>query len=156
MSAKGTDTGGAMYLGYNSGTYGLPTHVQIKKIGDVTIPAERATSDKDTRETPNTKTALGNLKFSPIAFSYYKRVGTDTVFAKLQASFLNGDKLDIFALDQAPATVGATGWRGPYRVSKLSKNEPVNDAIQYDVELSEIDHEESGAAVYTDAFTVEA
>jgi hypothetical protein len=150
--AKGVDTGGAMYLGYNSGTYDAITHVQIKKIGDVQLPLERAASDKDTRETPNTKTTLGNLKYSPITFPYYKRVGTDTVWNKLRDSLLNGTVIDLFALDADPTDL-AYGFRGPYRVSKMGKGEPVNDAVQYDVELVEVDHEEDGVAICTEEWT---
>lgn len=150
--AKGVDTGGAMYLGYNSGSYDAITHVQFKKIGDVQLPIERAASDKDTRETPNTKTTLGNLKYSPITFPYYKRAGNDTVFNKLRDSLTNGTVIDLFALDADPTDI-AEGFRGPYRVSKMPKGEPVNDAVQYDVELVEVDHEEDGAPVCTEYWT---
>ena len=139
-----------------SGTYASPTWSEIKRIGDVTIGGEKSSSDLAMRETPNDKSVFGGLKF-PISFTYYKRVGvTDTVFSALQASFFNNTPMDIAAMDQAIATPGAAGLRGPYVVSKCERSEPVNDSISYAVELLECDDVDPLAPtvpLYTKSFT---
>ncbi len=56
-------------------------------------------------------------------------------------------------MDQAIATVGATGLRGPYVVSKFERSEPVNDSISYSVELLECEDLDGTTPLYTKSFT---
>ncbi len=58
-ASPGPGTGRDAKLYYRaSGTYLSPTWALIAKIGDVTIGAEKSTSDLATRETPNDKSNL--------------------------------------------------------------------------------------------------
>lgn len=153
-ASPGPGTGRDAKLYWRStGTYASPTWSEIKRIGDVTVGGEKATSDLAIRETPNDKSSFGGMKF-PISFTYYKRRAVaDTVFAALLASFMNNTTMDIAAMDQAIATVGATGLRGPYVVSKLERAEPVNDSVVYNVELLECEEVDSTTPLYTQSYT---
>ncbi len=149
----GTGRDAKLYL-RSAGTYASPTWSQILRIGDVTIGGEKSTSDLAIRETPNDKVSVGGLKF-PISFTYYKRRAVaDTVFAALFASFMNNTTLDIAAMDQAIATVGATGVRGPYVCTKCERSEPINDSVVYNVELQECEEVDSTTPLYTQAYTI--
>ncbi len=154
MASPGPGTGRDAHLYHRaSGTYSSPTWAEIKRIGDVTIGGEKSTSDLAMRETPNDKSTFGGMKF-PISFTYYKRNGvSDPVFTALQNSFYTNAPLDIAAMDQPIATVGATGLRGPYVVSKCERSEPVNDSISYSVELLECDHVDGSTVLYTQSYT---
>ncbi|MGN6543779.1 MAG: hypothetical protein ACTHK7_01935 [Aureliella sp.] len=154
MGSPGPGVGRDAKLYYRSGgTYALPTWSLIERIGDVTLGAEKSTSDLAIRETPNDKSSFGGLKF-PISFTYYKRnLVEDVVFTALQDSFLNNTPLDIAAVDQAIATVGAAGFRGPYVVSKFERSEPVNDSISYSVELLECEDVDGTTPLYMKAYT---
>lgn len=153
-ASPGPGTGRDAKLYYRSGgSYASPTWSEIKRIGDVTVGHEKSTSDLAIRETPNDKVSVGGLKF-PISFTYYKRRAvSDTIHAALLASFLNNTVLDIAAMDQAIATVGATGLRGPYVVTKFERGEPVNDSVAYAVEMQEVDEVDSSTPLYTQSFT---
>lgn len=156
MSASpGPGTGRDAKLYYKaSGTYASPTWALLLRIGDVTIGGEKATSDLAIRETPNDKSSLGGLKF-PISFTYFKKLGvTDTVFAAILDSFFNNTVMDIAAMDQAIATVGATGLRGPYVVSKCERGEPINDSVSYSVEMVEVEAVDGSTPLYTKSYTI--
>ncbi len=150
----GTGRDSHLYL-RASGTYSTPTWGEIRRIGDVNIGGEKSTSDLAMRETPNDKASFGGLKF-PISFSYYKRIGAvDAIFDKLRQSFLTNAVLDIAAVDQPIATVGAEGFRGPYVCSKFERSEPVNDSVVYNVELLECDEVDSSTPLYTQSYETE-
>lgn len=154
MASPGPGVGRDAKLYWRStGTYASPTWSEIKRIGDVTIGGEKSTSDLAIRETPNDKVSVGGMKF-PISFSYYKRLGaTDTVFAALLASFMSNTVLDIAAMDQAIATVGSTGLRGPYVCTKCERGEPINDSVAYAIELQECEAVDSTTPLYTQSYT---
>ena len=154
-ASPGPGTGRDAKLYYKaSGTYASPTWAELKRIGDVTIGGEKATSDLAIRETPNDKVSVGGLKF-PISFTYYKRRAVaDTIFAALLASFMNNTVMDIAAMDQAIATIGATGLRGPYVVTKFERGEPINDSVAYAVELQEVEDLDSTTPLYTQSYTI--
>lgn len=154
MASPGPGVGRDAKLYWRSaGTYASPTWSLIARIGDVTVGAEKSTSDLAIRETPNDKVSVGGMKF-PISFTYFKRMGaTDTIFAALLASFMSNTVLDVAAMDQAIATVGATGLRGPYVCTKFERGEPVNDSVSYSVELQECEALDDTTPLYTQSYT---
>jgi hypothetical protein len=146
----GRKTGSKQKLYMNpAGTYASPTWVLMAKVGDVDITMGKATSDVDTRETPNTKTVAGNKKLG-ITFNYFRVDShTDAVFNALAASYFDDTVLDMAAMEIAIATAGAKGIRGPFVVTKFDRKEAVNEATRYEVELAETDEYSSdGATAY--------
>lgn len=147
---------------YNSGTYTTPVWVEFKRISEVKRPMNRATSDRMYRGAKNKKKVAGYIEFS-ITFKYQrKKAGlADTVYDKLLDSFVNETVLDCIFVDQpltvatgGQASTNAVGLRGPYVVSKFDLDEADEEGRSHDVELVEVDHEESGNLVETVAFSV--
>lgn len=158
MSAAGRRAWGA----YNSGTYTTPVWVAFNRISEVERPSSRSTSDRMYRGAKNKKKVTGYMEYG-ITFKYaVKKAGVaDTVLAKLEDSFINETVLDCIWLDQ-PLVVAignpaigqtAKGIRGPYVVAKFDRSEADEDGVSYDVELVEVDHEESSVLVETVAFS---
>jgi hypothetical protein len=114
------------------------------------------------RGAKNKKKVTGYMEYG-VTFKYQvKKAGlADTVLAKLEDSFLNETVIDCIWLNQpltAPtgsAAIGtaAKGVRGPFVVSKFDLDEADEDGVSYDVELVEVDHEESGNLVEVAAFS---
>lgn len=135
---KTSHVGRLGFLAFNlTGTHTTPVWAVGKRIGDVDIDEGSATSDRDTRESGNTKTIVGNNKFS-IKFTHDKKKGQDDpILRALQQSKREKLALDVLALDEAITVTGASGIRGPFIVTVLNKKEPVNDQQTYEVELHE-------------------
>lgn len=133
-----------------TGTYDVPVWLEVHKIGDVDIDDARATSDRDSRESGNTKTALGNFKFG-IKFEYErKRAIADPVYDSLLKSYRTGCCLDMLALDDSITVVGASGLRGPFAPATKNRKEPVNDNVTESFEFYEgYDYHDDGAIIDT-------
>lgn len=145
----GRKIGRVQKLYFNSAAYASPTWVEFTKVGDVDINMDKATSEINTRETPNTKTIGGNNKIG-LSFPYFRVDAlTDAVFTALKASYVNNTPMDLAAMESAIATSGAKGIRGPFICTKLQRKEAVNEAVRYDVELMETDdYSSDGATAY--------
>lgn len=150
------------WAAYNSGTYASPVWVTLSRITEVKRSQSRGTGERMYRGAANKKTITGYMEYK-MSFKYQaKRAGlADTVFDALNASFLNETKLDVLFLDQ-PLTVptgnaaigtSAKGVRGPYVVTKFDRDESDEDGVSFDVELAEIEDEQSGALVETVPYT---
>lgn len=140
---------------YNTGSYGTPVWTLLNRISGVKRAQSRNTSEYNYREAENIKTALGKKKYS-FTFKYEtKRAAgaTDTVLAALQDSFDNETELDVAFVDQAIATTGAFGVRGPFVVADFARDESDESNTAYDVTLMEIDSEDSGSLVETVPWT---
>jgi hypothetical protein len=145
----GRKIGRVQKLYLNSAAYASPTWVEFTKVGDVDITMEKATSEINTRETPNTKTIGGNNKIG-LTFDYFRVDAlTDAVFTALRASYLNNTPMDLAGMESAIASSGAKGIRGPFLCTKCTRKEPVNEATRYEVELMETDdYSSDGATAY--------
>ncbi len=130
---------------YNSATFGSPTWVAMGRISDVQRSRSRATSDRKFREAKNAKKVTGYMERG-FSFKYHaKKAGaTDTVLDKLEDSFTNETVLDVCFLNGLIAA-GTTrkGERGPVVVTKLDINEADEEGVTFDVELSEVEDEQS-------------
>jgi hypothetical protein len=159
MSAAGRKC--VAYL--NTGTFASPVWTALNRITDVKSPQSRGSSDRMYRGAKNKKKVLGYLEYS-FAFKYQvKKAGVaDTLFDKLEDSNRNEVVLDVFFANQPlTAPTGSTaigtaakGLRGPVVVEKFDRDEADEDGVSYDVNLVEVDHEESGALVEIAAFSV--
>ncbi len=152
----------AAYL--NTGTYATPVWAMMSRISDVKRPKSRGTSDRKYRGAANVKTVTGYIKYG-FTFKYHlkgPRLATDAILTLLEASLQNETMLDVIFLDQRIAqptgtyTTGATakGVRGPTVCVKLDLDEADEDGNSYDVELVEIEDEQSSVLNEVTAFSV--
>lgn len=148
-------------LYYNTGTYDIPVWTEMVRLGDMTTPITKNTSQVVTRESPNQKTVVGAKAIS-VTGTYYEKVQADTVLAALKASiFANsagatGGTIEVASMNQDIATDGSTGIRGFVACTDLTRNEPVGDAVTRSVTLEEVDHEEDSSVVDFDEYTISA
>lgn len=134
---SGAHVGRLAKLYFNTGTYDVPIWAEVKKIGDVEVEDSSATSERDTRESPNTKTIIGNSKFA-LKFEYSKlRAVSDPVLRMIDKAKALKENIDCLALDDAYTVEGSRGLRGPFCVTSKNKNEPINDQVNVACELAE-------------------
>ena len=152
---SGNHVGRLSKLYINTGTYDTPVWLEAKRISDVEIENSAATSETDSRESPNTKTSVGNAKFG-ITTTYQKLRGVaDSVLPLLRGSKRTGDCLDVLALDDAVTVNGATGIRGPFVVTSMNKSEQINEQESYDIEMAEgFEFDADGEIIDTVAVTI--
>lgn len=128
----------------NTATIASPTQSLIGRITDVKITRERGSSEFNYRGSENVKTATGKKKYG-VTFKYETKRDPsveDLHLAALLDSFENDTMLDLAFTDQAIATVGAKGIRGPFVVVSMPKDEAEESNSSYDVTLAEIDYED--------------
>lgn len=126
-------------LNYNTGTYSTPVWTAMGRVSSPKINQARPTSRKVYREAPNSKNVTG-VKDIGFSFTYVckGKSATDAVLTALLASFNSETVMDVAALD-GTATTGAKGIRGPFVVTQMNRNEDDEDAVSYDVTLSEVE-----------------
>ena len=139
---------------YNSGTYASATKTEMKRISDVKIPESMTTGKFKMRGYEGVVTSVGYVERS-VSFKYQsKKAGlTDSVLAALRTSMRTRAELQFWFVDQAIATVGATGVSGFFLVTKCDRDESDDDNPSYDVMLEPADHEESGTVVEVAPYT---
>lgn len=138
----------------NTGTYSTPVWAALTRISNVKRGQSRGTTQRKYRGAKNAKNVQG-MRVYTFSFTYVARDAgeTDANFVLLQASFDNETLMDLSFLDKAAGT-GAKGVRGPFVVTKLDRNEDDEDAVSYDVEVSEIDADQTGVLWEVDNFTM--
>ena len=159
MSAAGRRR--AAYV--NTGTFATPVWAHMTRITDVQRPKSRATSDRKYRGAKNVKTVTGYIKYG-WTFKYAIKgpnASADAILTKLQDSFDNEVILDVLFLNQRiaqptgtfPSGANAVGVRAPVVVTKLDESEADEEGCTFDVELMEVDDEQSSALNETQPFT---
>jgi hypothetical protein len=139
---------------YNSGTYASPTKTELKRITDVKIPESMTTSKFKMRGYEGTVTSVGYVERS-VTFKYHtKKAGrTDSVLAALLTAMRTRAPIEMWFVDQAIATVGATGVHGFFMVTAAPRDEADEDNPSREFTLEPADHEESGTVVEVEPYT---
>lgn len=123
------------------GTFESPTWVRVARVEDVDLPDERSSGDFKLKGSDFVKTVVGPRTTS-IGFKYRKKLSSDPVYDELLAAYEDAAScVDYAATDLAIATVGAKGFRGPYKVTKFSESRPYENVVEVDVELKLADAE---------------
>lgn len=159
MSAAGRRR--AAYV--NTGTFAVPVWAHMTRITDVQRPKSRATSDRKYRGAKSVKTVTGYVKYG-WTFKYQIKgpnASADAVLTKLQDSLDNDVILDVLFLNQRisqpagtfPVGANAVGVRAPVVVAKLDETENDEEGCMFDVELVEVDDEQSSTLNETMPFT---
>jgi len=135
----------------------------MSRISGVQRPKSRGTADRKYRGANNVKTVTGFLKYG-FTFKYHlkgPRLAADTVLALLEASLESETIMDVCFLNQRIAqptgtwTAGANavGVRGPVVCTKLDLSEEDEEGVTYDVELMEVEDEQSGVLTEIAAYS---
>ena len=139
--ASGTSDLFSVYLGMNAKIYiGGKEFANVK---DVTMNFSRATADVTTRANDGWRANVGTLREATASFQmvkYADNTGDDTNnnAETILSAFLGrdgNDLLQVAILDAAPDK-GGEGVYGFWSVTSCNRNEALEDAVTYDVELS--------------------
>lgn len=130
----------SVFLGMNAKLY--VNGEEYANVKDVTMNFSRATADVTTRANDGWRANVGTLREATASFQMvrYSTEGDDVVSDPaviLNAFLANGEGSLIKAaiLDAAPSQ-GGQGVYGFWSVTSCNRNEALEDAVTYDVELS--------------------
>ena len=98
---------------------------EVTNAKTVTIDVETALADATTRAAGGFKVEIPTLKTLKISFEMAYVAG-DAVFAAIKAAFDAGTKVAVVTAD----------YSADFYVAKLSRKEPLEEIVTYDVELS--------------------
>lgn len=139
---------------YNTGTHASPVWVLIDQIENLSLNLPKDKAELKDRSSIWKKKKGGHREAS-ISLKYtHRRQTTDTVFAALQDSFLADTPIEVAAMDDAIAELGASGFRGYFEVFQLDRKEDAGDTVSFDVGLELTYYEESAAVVEPDFYVV--
>jgi asparagine synthetase A len=139
---------------YNTGSHASPVWVEMKRIVNLTQPFSKGEAELKDRESDFAK-VLGGLKTIGLKFTYHERHSTnDTVFAALWDSWFNDTAVEFAAMNGAINVAGNKGYRAFLMVTEMERGEELEGVIEWDVTLKLTEHEEAGATVEPDRYTV--
>ena len=150
-----TRVGHEQKLYYNTGTNASPTWVLVKRAIDVSVPFAKGRADVSRRESKWKKERGAQIELG-LEFGYLYRTGTDTVWAALLDSALNGTPIEFAVMDGLIATSGSRGWRAYYEVMDFPTEENLVDSKKYNVTCAHTDKEESSTLIEPTMYTVPA
>lgn len=101
----------------------------------VTINLEKDRTDITTRSNSGWRQYAPGLKDGTIEFEM-NSVDSETIVGSIITAYLNDTELAVAALDGAIGTAGSKGLAGNYVVTNLTRNEPIDAAVSYSVQLS--------------------
>lgn len=116
----------------NSGTYELPTWVEIANVKDVTLNLEKNEADVTTRANNGWRATVGTLKDGSLDLEMLWDTD-DAGFTAIKDAYFNGTSVEMAVMDGAIATVGTQGLRATMAVTNFSRNEPLEEAITVSV-----------------------
>jgi hypothetical protein len=154
---KGAFAGKDTFLYYNSATYASPTWVEMVRSRNVQVTRGAATTEVEFHGASTTGNIHGYSSFSG-SFEYVKRLGTDAVFAALEAARDNKTIVDIIHLN-GPETVtsptdASKGWRAPVILGEFSETSNGSDGVTVTIPFVKADaYTSAGAAVNEAAYT---
>ena len=135
----GVKAGRNNYFYYNSGTYDTPIWTLIDRIGDLDRTNSKASTAIDMRSSATTITVFGN-KGRDVSFTYYKKQGAaDAVFNVLLDSYENDTVLDMVLAEDLIVTAGTKYDRGPFRISEMTKSEPIAGVDAFSIKMNVAD-----------------
>lgn len=119
----------------NTGSsFASPTYTEIPNIQDVNLNNVRAKNDASVRGKDFKRYAMGQKDISPSFKLVLRR--EDAGYEALRDAFENGTPIELAILD-GPATAlsGAYGPHADWEVEEMTRSEPVDGFIAYDVKL---------------------
>jgi len=115
-------------------SYASPTWSLVDNCKDLTLTLEKNDADVTTRGNNGWRAVVGVLKDATVEFQMVWDTD-DANFQLIKDAFLNGDPVNIAAMDGLIATPGSEGLRALMTVTKFTRNEPLEEALTVDVSL---------------------
>jgi len=125
-------------LGMNAKVYqgaegaDLATVNEMSNVKDVALTLEAGEANATTRANKGWRATAATLRECTVEFDMLWKPG-DTGFDAIKAAFLAGTLLELAALDQDKATIGAQGPKGSFSITLFSRNEPLEEGITVSV-----------------------
>jgi predicted secreted protein len=139
---------------YNTGTHAAPAWSEMKRIKDLSIPFAKGEVDILDRESGWKKTVGGQKEFA-VSFVYNEKVSAaDAAFDKLWDSYLIGTAVEMAFMNGSIAVAGKKGFRGYFEVFEMERSEELEGICSWDISIKLTEHEEAGAVVEPDRYTV--
>lgn len=118
----------------NTGTYLSPTWTKITGIRDLTLNLDSEQADVATRETGRwSAKAVVELTASVDIEMIWRTANTH--FAAFRTTYINTSTIEVLILDGPVTTPGSEGLRMESQVGKISRPEPLKDAMKGTVQL---------------------
>lgn len=115
-------------------SYASPTWAEVSNVKDLTLTLEKNLADVSTRGSGGWRANRAVLKDATIGFKMIWDT-SDVNFQIIRDAFLDNEFVNVAAMDGDIETPGSEGLRAMCEVSKFTRNEPLEEALDVDVEL---------------------
>jgi len=112
----------------NTGTYALPTWVEMINVKDLTLNLEAGEADVTTRGNAGWKATIAALKDGSIEFEMVWDTA-DADFTAIQQAFFGNTDLEFAVMDGDVASTGSQGLRALMAITNFSRSEALEEAI---------------------------
>jgi len=135
---------------YNSGTYGVPTWVELTNVRDVSLNLEMGEIDVTTRASGGWTENVPGLLTSSVDFGMLWD-NDDAGFTAVREAFFAKSGLEFLVLDGAhDATDGnSQGLRATCMIGNFTRNETLGEALTVDVSIKPVKNSSSSPEWYT-------
>lgn len=118
----------------NTGTYALPTWVEVSNVKDVTLNLEKGEADVTTRANQGWRATVGTLKDASIEFQMVWDT-VDAGFDAIRQAFFNNTPLEFAVMDGDITDPDSEGLRATFDIFNFTRNEALEEAILVDVSI---------------------
>ena len=112
----------------NTGTYALPTWVEMINVKDLTLNLEASEADVTTRGNAGWRATIAALKDGSIEFEMVWDTA-DADFTAIQQAFFGNTDLEFAVMDGDVASSGSQGLRATMAITNFSRSEALEEAI---------------------------
>jgi TP901-1 family phage major tail protein len=116
----------------NTGTWAMPTWVEITNVRDVTLNLETGEADVTTRANSGWRATAATLKEASVEFEMVWDTA-DAGFTAIKDAFFNGTNIDLAVMDGDITVAGTQGLRAEFSITAFSRSEPLEEAITVSV-----------------------
>ncbi len=116
-------------------TTGVSSATELTNVKDLTVNLSSEKIDVGTRASGDWMATAPGRKDGTITFNM-QWSAADAGFVAIKNAWLNKTEIPFYALDGDKATSGKQGPAGNFNVTNFTRNEPLNEAVTVDVELS--------------------
>lgn len=116
----------------NTGTYAVPTWVELDNVKDLTLNLESGEADVTTRGNAGWRATVATLKEGSIEFEMVWDTG-DTNFTAIQDAFFNGTDIEFAVMDGDITASGTQGLRATMAITSFSRSEALEEALMVSV-----------------------
>ena len=126
----------------NTGTASVPVWEEVERFRDVSVSMSKTIVDISRRQS-SWMLKRGGLKDASVTAQYMYTAGTDADFTAIQDSYSNSTSIQWAFMDQDIANTGAQGLMAFSEVTDLSYDQPLDDAMVFNLEINPTAFEET-------------